>query len=84
MSKKVYVDRVLKNAYQHHTKAIEKSIEYYSDPDHFTQDEFSEKAIWHLQWLKKVVREFTVDIEEWGEVPILDETYYEKQEKVNG
>ena len=83
-AKKVYVDRVLKNTYQHLTKQVDNSIEYYSDPNIFIQDEFRDTAIWHLQWVKRVIQEFTVNIEDWGEVPVLDEQYYDKRERTDG
>ena len=83
-NQRVYVDRVLKNTYQHLSKQVDNSIDYYSDDTRFAQDEYSALALWHLKWVKKAIAAFTVDIDEWGDRPIIDDEYYSREDNLDG
>ena len=76
---RIHLEKALHKAYQFHTSAIDKSIDFYSS-DRFEQDERYTELLFHLKWLKKAVQEFTVNIKEAYDQPILDEDYYVREE----
>ena len=61
MSEKVYLDKVLLNAYKFNTNAVDNSIAFYSS-NKFIRDSEWEDAIRYLNKLRDVISENTIDV----------------------